>query len=865
MAATRLASARARVRGGALLAVAAIVLLVSGAATGIVGTLGASIDDGVRTGFAQHSAQERGIRWEIRRSPEPDRQQAAAGSVLDAALDPVGLDWRAALRSAPLDLEGGADGLRLVVAADPALPGRARLVAGEWPGERRDADGALPAAVHAGALDALGLEVGDVVTAGEAGKQDRIRIAGAWRPASLADPGWFGDPHIATGVAGGTAGPFLVAEGALDGFPGSLYASWTTIADPEQVRPEALADMQAAISGIEAALRADRDVGTDGIAVTGTLPETLAALASGAAAVAALTPLPVAVVGLAGLVALQRLAALIVGARREETLLLRARGAGPARFAGLGAAEALVVAVPTAALGAAAGAAFLAGFGVDPGILAPVGIGAVWVLAAVLLLAGAAWIDARRPVVRSAAETSGRVRRGIGAGAAILLAAAATLALQQFLRAGSPLVVRADGVRAVDPVAAAAPVLLLAVAAVAAVLALPRLAGALERAADRRRGLLPALPLAEFARRGPLFRTAAMLAVLAVGAATMTAGLAGTWARLDERASSIAAGGDVRVAFLDRAGAYAEPGGPPADPLAGLDGADAASGTDALVTEARIGSLPADFVAVDGARLPASADAGRVPLVFTRELAAAVDARVGSPVELRIAAGGGGLSGVVADIVDTVPRSGGAGVLANLAEIEAALADAGERVPLPNERWIASTDPEALAARISADQRSPVVATSRTALSSAAFAAPAIGALGVAAATALALALVGLVALAATLQCTRRDEIVVLRALGVDARSQGRSRALELGVAIGSAVVLGVAAGLLAAALTAPGLARAAVPAAPGSLDAGLALTWAPWTVGLLAFLVAGTAVAGAAARATARDAARPGLREEQR
>ncbi|MGH3706481.1 MAG: hypothetical protein ACRDT9_17730, partial [Agromyces sp.] len=144
------------------------------------------------------------------------------------------------------------------------------------------------------------------------------------------------------------------------------------------------------------------------------------------------------------------------------------------------------------------------------------------------------------------------------------------------------------------------------------------------------------------------------------------------------------------------------------------------------------------------------------------------------------------------------------------------------------------------------------------------FIAPAIAVLWIGAAGALLFALIAIVALVAALRGSRLGEIVVLRALGVPARTQSRARLAELAVALGSAVVIGAVVGVAAALLTSRELARAAVAGVPAVVPVEFGIALAPWLLGIAAFLALAGAIAVVAAASVRRVAARPGLRQEE-
>jgi ABC-type antimicrobial peptide transport system permease subunit len=116
---------------------------------------------------------------------------------------------------------------------------------------------------------------------------------------------------------------------------------------------------------------------------------------------------------------------------------------------------------------------------------------------------------------------------------------------------------------------------------------------------------------------------------------------------------------------------------------------------------------------------------------------------------------------------------------------------------------------------------------------------------------------VGLLAVAAATSRSRRQEVAVLRAVGLPPGTQGRARAAELlGVGIAS-VLCGVAAGAAVGAATIPGLVRASLGAAdvvPARV-LGFATADAAWPLAILVVGLVAVAVAtGARVVAQAHD-----------
>jgi len=136
-------------------------------------------------------------------------------------------------------------------------------------------------------------------------------------------------------------------------------------------------------------------------------------------------------------------------------------------------------------------------------------------------------------------------------------------------------------------------------------------------------------------------------------------------------------------------------------------------------------------------------------------------------------------------------------------------------------------------------------------------AAPARTVYWIAAGCALLLTLPAVVAVAMTQAVARRGEVVALRAVGVGAAQQGRSRTRELlGLELG-AVVAGVIAGWLLSAVIMVPLIRSTAPQVAGAVPLRLTFDWLPGVAAIATVGLVVTAVAlwyGARVRTQARD-----------
>ncbi|MGR0319156.1 hypothetical protein [Agromyces sp. ZXT2-3] len=231
-----------------------------------------------------------------------------------------------------------------------------------------------------------------------------------------------------------------------------------------------------------------RDILVDAVAAAAAVDAVLAMIASGPIGVA------IAVLVLGARVVFER--------RRTGLELAAARGAAPGQLRGVLLAEGLAIGVPAAALGAAIAIAATPGV---PGV-------AGWWIAAVFALTPPALLVARAPELsplRRARADLGATRPGrarvVVEALVVLVAAVSCVLLVQRGTAGAAEV-------GVDPLLAAAPLLLALAACVLVLRVYPLPLGALVRRMSRRRGLVPFLGSAR-ALRDP---SAGLVPVLAV-------------------------------------------------------------------------------------------------------------------------------------------------------------------------------------------------------------------------------------------------------------------------------------------------------------------------------------------------------------
>ncbi len=173
---------------------------------------------------------------------------------------------------------------------------------------------------------------------------------------------------------------------------------------------------------------------------------------------------------------------------------------------------------------------------------------------------------------------------------------------------------------------------------------------------------------------------------------------------------------------------------------------------------------------------------------------------------------------VATGVVPAIPGSiDDAAMLMDLQALDRTAAPRGGRASQPARAWVTASDAVVHGrgdARLSRSGRasSPSPPIRPRHLGSAAVA------LWVAAAGGVALAVLAVGAVAGAQLRSRRDEVVVLRAVGVESQRQGAVRRLEMLAVLAYGVIAGVVGGVASTLLTVSALARAAVPRRYASL-----------------------------------------------
>ena len=578
---------RARATKGLLLAAAGAALVATVALTGLAAYSRDVVDSGTRNVLAAATAQERSIlvRASAGRTVEAlrerdtalrDHVEADLGGMparVSTAGYAAGRQLRGDIGDAVADRTGIA--YASVMFLDD-LPAHADLVDGAWP--QPDA-ARVQTALAAAAAATLRVAVGDriPITDGLTDRVTEATVVGLFTPVDPDAAFWRLAPEAATGSLpqAATYGPMVVTrDDFTTHFLANASAGWLIEPDLSGVSTAAALDrLGAAVTRITTGTPAAAGLGDSAVATSdlGVLLQRLqrATLVGRSALV---TPMLLVVV--LGGYALLLVAALLTEHRRDETALLRARGAARWQLAGLTAREATLVVLPAAGLAPLA-AAELLGLADRLPALAAISLRAELTPDAVVwLVAGAAAAGCALAMIgpslrrgdsyvadlasRSRPNRRGMVQR---AGLDILLIGLAVLAWYQLSRYSSPLSRARGGDLGVDPLLAAAPTLGVLAGAVLALRLLPPLIRLAERLLQRRSWTATILGTWQAGRRphaGPV-----LLLALAVAVATLAWSLAATSDRSLRDQAAHRVGADLRLTEVnntapdDRAGQVA--------------------------------------------------------------------------------------------------------------------------------------------------------------------------------------------------------------------------------------------------------------------------------------------------------------------
>lgn len=382
------------------------------------------------------------------------------------------------------------------------------------------------------------------------------------------------------------AGDSAARIAAIDQVVAEMGAPGALVADDEGDGLFALRPNPAHLSGDAAVVLAEelrnmqrllRESSGEAVQVSGGLRATLASVIEPLQTRRGPTTVALAMVALLALVVVGAASLEPVRTRYEERALLRARGMSKAKLARIGLIEVAPVLVLSGAVGGALG-----GLGVWlwSGMVMP------WMTPVVVTaaLAAVGLIVVWGATLRGVDRRSARGDLVAGISAVVLLAVLAGLAAWQFWQAGTPVVVQGNGRRAIDPVIAMAPALVLALFALLVIVLAGPLAALASVVFTRTRSLSPVLPLRLASRRIGRHALTSGSVAFAVAIISLTVAYAGSLLALGDTPEEIRVGADVRVTSI--------PEDADVSALAALSGVDAAMPARTLMVRAGEGTFP---------------------------------------------------------------------------------------------------------------------------------------------------------------------------------------------------------------------------------------------------------------------------------
>lgn len=507
----------------------------------------------------------------------PDDAEAADRVVtpeLERALGEVGGTVLRLGRSDSFGLPGRPAAVRtdlVEVAFAERIEDHATLVAGSWPApvsvDAAAAETAVPVAVAENVAETLGLGIGDERRLPSRIQPDfvvPVAVAAIFRVDDPADPFWWADAQVLDGRVTSerfeTHGPFFTTPERLRtrAAAGRVQFTWRAWPTFESLTLDEAPGLRVRVAQIGQRLGS----AMDGVPVTVTtsVPDIIAtaerSLLASRTGVLLLTVQFVVLAAYAVLLS----AALLVEHRRMDTAMLRSRGAGPVRIAGLSLVEGLLLTVPATLMGPWLAAAALHGFNVG-GPLADIGLriqpvvsGEAYVAAgAAAALCLVALLLPALPTVRSFASVHGSVARaetrsvGTRLGLDLALLAVTGLGLWQLRHYGAPLTRSVQGSLGIDPLLVATPAIGFLAGAILALRIIPLVATMIERATARGRGLVSSLGARQLARRPLRYTRAALLLMLAMAMGVFAITYTWTWSASQRDQATFQVGADARV------------------------------------------------------------------------------------------------------------------------------------------------------------------------------------------------------------------------------------------------------------------------------------------------------------------------------
>jgi hypothetical protein len=522
-----LLEARARAAASTLAAIAVVAFVAVISLGFTIGSVESGVVRGSETILADASAQSAALRITTHLADDPAAQDAAAQHVL-SRLFPAGsmlvYPARHSLATNVSDAEGEPTSRKIVFGVEPAFLDHAAIVDGSWPSN--NVGNAV--ALQADAARDMGLEVGDDFTVGSRSDLTFATVAALWVADDPTDPIWFADSLAGAGRSNGASGIAVMRADEFGQLPTQLFATWTLVARPSAVHPGLDETIAAGFRHLPDAVESNIHFLDVSASFEGTLPSKLITIASAARGAHAIAASAVCIVALLLIVALLQLCSVLVGSRRRQTLLLKARGLSLVQLAAMNFVEAVAVAAPAAAAGTAVVALLV---GIDGSVI----ISSVVTVGVIGLCSAGVAMWAHRP------RPSAVIARGtmtpflVGAG---LVTIAATIATWQLYSTASA----APG--AVDSTSPA--LVLVAGASAGSALLIPA-ARCAARLPTSTKSVATVLSARQIGRRTANYLVPVLALAIATASGFLASGMATTWTETQTEAQLVGTGPAVAV------------------------------------------------------------------------------------------------------------------------------------------------------------------------------------------------------------------------------------------------------------------------------------------------------------------------------
>lgn len=587
-----LAASRARAALPALLALALIVIVAVTALGSTAVLIQHRVAAGATVTLADAAAQSAAVRVTTHLADNAAAQDAAATGLFDD-LFPEGTFTvlRSEVSLAVPVLAGGTagPGSTALFARLPDLADSVTVTAGTWPVSGSPGE-APPVAVQADAAAFLGLGLGDVLTVGTAVAPVSFEVAALWLATEPTSPAWFADSAATAGRAGGASGLFVV-EQDLNVLPTQHFAVWTLSATPAAAVDQNRAAVLAGLRQLAGRVDATPGLTVSSSTTEGDLAGTLQRIDAAGRGATAIGITAIFIIGMLGVVALLQVSTVLVGSRREQTALLRARGLALGQHAVLIVAEGLLVTIPGSLIGlVATGTLVAAATGSDP-------FGPASAAVPFALGVSVAGIAVLAVTVLSEPTGPGRTSRrslttfAVGFG---IIAAAAVLALWQLHAQGSP--VRSGSAGGADLVTATSPALALIAIAALGTMGFVVLAPLRAARAVRRGSVVSLLADSQLGSKATRYLVPILALAITIASAAFATGIATTWQSAQVQAQLIGTGAAVDIDLRTDGTAPAATEPVNATRYAALDGVRAAAAV--LVSRVRLGSDSVPIVSI---------------------------------------------------------------------------------------------------------------------------------------------------------------------------------------------------------------------------------------------------------------------------